>query len=207
MQCDLREGMVTIGAGAMSVARAGRTGALITASGHGAFTEPAMRAGIMEACTPVAGVAPGTALSTTPPLALWNPPSSGKNLFILKSYMGYISGTLGGGSIVYAIVPSQATVPTTGTELIPQCSMIGMPRGVGRAFQGSTLAATPTILRPAFVLGAFVGTTAVPPDPALDLVDGAICVTPGSVLCMQGIAGAGTTPLVLLSLVYEEVAI
>lgn len=193
--------------GAAGTARGNITGCMVNAPGHGSFTEPASRATIMEVTTGVAGVAPGTALSTAPPLSLWNPPSSGKNLAILKSSLGYISGTLGGGSIVYALVPSQTTVPTGGTELIPQCSALGMPRGVGRAFQGSTLAAAPTILRPAYIVGAFTAATAVAPDQALDLVDGAIVVTPGSVLVMQGVAAAGTTPLILLSLIYEEIPI
>lgn len=113
----------------------------------------------------------------------------------------------GGGSIVYGVVDVQVTIPSGGTELTPRCSMIGFPRGVGRAFQGSTLAATPSILRPAFVLGAFVNTAVVPPDPALDEVKGAIIVPPGTALCLQGIAAAGASPLVLLSLIYEEVPI
>lgn len=207
MLAEIITGLLSRADGAVGTARGSRTGCLVTAQGHGAFTESATRGVIMEACNAVAGVAPGTALSTTPPLALWNPPSSGKNLAILKSYMGYISGTLGGGSIVYGIVPSQVTVPSTGTELTPQCSLIGAPRGVGRAFSGSTLSAVPTILRPAFVLGALTAATAVAPDPALDLVDGAIVLPPGAVLCMQGIAAAGTTPLVLLALIYEEIPV
>lgn len=207
MLSELITGMFNRGDGAPGAIRGSRTGCQVTTQGHGGYTEPATRGGIMEATTAVAGVAPGTALTTTPPMALWNPPSSGKNLAILKSYMGYISGTLGGGTLVYAVVPAQTTVPTSGTELVPQCSLIGSPRGVGRVFQGSTLSAVPTILRPAFVLGSFVGTAVAPPDPALDLVDGSIIVAPGTVLCLQAIAGAGTTPLVLLSLIYEELPI
>lgn len=204
---EILAGIFTRADGAQGVARGTRTGCTAVANGHGAYTEPASRGTIMEACNAVAGVAPGTALSTAPPLALWNPPSSGKNLAVLKSYMGFVSGTLGAGTIVYALVPSQTTVPTGGTELTPQCSLLGAPRGVGRAFTGSTLSATPTILRPAFVLGAFVNTAATAPDPALDLVDGAIVLPPGTVLCMQGVAAAGTSPLVLLSLIYEELPI
>ena len=146
-----------------------------------------------------------TALSTTPPLALWNPPSSGKNLVIMKATMGYVSGTLGGGSVLFAVVPSQTTVPTTGTELVPLNAMLGFPRGVGRAFQGSTLVAAPSILRPSFVMGAWVGTTATPPANELDIVDGGIVVPQGAVLCMQGLAGAGTSPLVLFAMTWEEV--
>lgn len=204
MLAEITTGVVTRGDGAVGGARGTRLGALVTASGQGVFTEAALRGRVYDLVTPVAGVAPGTVLSTTPPLTLWNPPSSGTLVAVLKSYLGYISGTLGAGTIVYAVVPAQMTVPTTGTELVPQCTLVGAPRGVARGFTGSTLVAVPTLLRPAFVLSAMAASTAVAPDPALDLVDGAIVLPPGTCLCLQGVAAAGTTPLMLLSLVYEE---
>ena len=207
MLAEMIAGIRTLADGATAALRGSRNGSLVCTNGMGDYTEAASRGVIMEVCTPVAGIAPGTALSTTPPLALWNPPGSNKFLALLKSYMGFISGTLGGGSIVYSVVDSQTTVPSGGLELTPRCSTIGWPRGVGRAFQGSTLASTPAILRPAFIMGALVNTTAVAPDPALDEVKGAIIVPPGTVLCMQGIASGGTSPLVLLSMIYEEISI
>jgi hypothetical protein len=205
MQSEGRIGFNKGGDGTVQALRLSRSGALVQTQGHASFAEAVIRGQVMEACTGVAGVAPGTALSTTPPLALWNPPSSGKLLVIMKATLGYISGTLGGGSVVFGIVPSQTTLPTTGTELTPLNALIGFPRGVGRVFQGSTLVAVPTILRPSFVMGAWVGTTATPPANELDIVDGGIVVPQGAALAMQGIAGAGTTPLVLLAITWEEV--
>jgi hypothetical protein len=184
--------------------RLDRKGALVAQLGGASFAEAVLRGNVMEACTAVAGVAPGTALSTTPPFALWNPPSSNKNLVVLKATLGYVSGTLGGGSILFAIVPSQVTVPSTGSELIPQNALLGLQRGVGRVFQGSTLSATPTILRPSFVMGAWVGTTASAAFNEMDIVDGGIVLPPSTVLCMQGLAGAGTSPLVLFAMTWEE---
>jgi hypothetical protein len=184
-----------------------KTGAVVMSAGHASFAEAVLRGGVMEASNAVAGVAPGTALSTTPPFALWNPPASGKNLIVMKATMGYVSGTLGGGTVLFAIVPSQVTVPSTGTELVPNNALIGYPRGVGRAFTGSTLAAAPTILRPSFVMGAWVGTTATAPMNEMDIVDGGIVLPQSTVLCLQAIAGAGTTPLVIFALTWEEVPI
>lgn len=89
-----------------------------------------------------------------------------------------MSGTLGAGNIALGQITAQNTVPTTGTEIVPSCSLIGFPRGVGRAFAGSTFASVPTILRPVFNMGAFVGTTAVLPQDCDILVDGGIVVTP-----------------------------
>ena len=207
MLSEGKVGIVTSADGSQTPARLDRTGAIVNAQAHGAYTESAVRGAIMEVANAVAGVAPGTVLSVTPPMALWNPPSSGKNLSIIKVSMGYVSGTFGGGTVLYAIVPSQTTVPTTGTELVPQCSMIGMPRGVGRAFTGSTLTAIPIILRPSWVLGAWVGTTATQPSDCVDVVDGSIIVPPGTVFVVQALAGAGTTPLALFSIAYEEIPV
>ncbi len=192
--------------GAAGPLRGTRTGALVVAAGHGALVEPAARGNIMIVCTAAAGVAPGTALSTSPPLVIWNPPASGKNLAILKASIGYVSGTLGAGSIVYAS-GAQATPPTTGTEITPASALLGATRGVGRAFSGSTLTVAPTLLRPVCSIGAITAATAFTPALALDLVDGGIIIPPGGLLAVQGIAAAGTSPLVLLSLIWEELPV
>lgn len=199
-------GIQTAADGSQVIARAGRTGELIVTQGHSAFAESALRGAIMIASNAVAGVAPGTALSTTPPLALWNPPSSGKNLVILKVGFGYVSGTLGAGSILLAGSTSQTTVPSSGTELTPVCSLFGMPRGVGRVFTGSTIV-TPTIIRPVFQLGAYLATTAWPPINVVEQIDGELIVTPGTIVCLQEIGAAGSTPLGVFSFTYEEVPI
>jgi hypothetical protein len=52
-----------------------------------------------------------------------------------------------------------------------------------------------------------VNTAATPPAPAVDNVDGEIVVPPGSALVIQGIAAAGTSPLVLIGVVYEELPV
>lgn len=207
MLAELRAGIVTLAEGSIGVLRGDRTGALITANAHGQFNEPASKGAIHYATNAVTGVAPGTALSVAPPLTLWNPPSSGKLLSVTKVSIGYVSGTLGAGSLVLAANAAQATVPTGGTEITPTCSLIGFPRGVGRAFTGSTLAAIPTIVRPVFNMGAFLATTPLAPQDCDVLIDGGIIVTPGSSISLQGVAAAGTTPLVILGVTYEEIAV
>ena len=92
--------------------RAGRSGELITGDAHAHFREATYRIGSWCVSVPVAGVAPGAALGTAPPLCIWNPPNSGVNADIWKATMGYISGTLGAGGIVYAQAP-QLTKPTS----------------------------------------------------------------------------------------------
>lgn len=191
--------------GAMQEVRLGRTGELVTTDAHGRVHEAAVRGAVFAATTAVAGVAPGTALSTTPPMALWNPPNSGVVLSVLRTRLGFVSGTLGAGTVVYAAVSSQQTVPATGTELVPSPTNLSAKKASGRAFQGSTVASTPTILLPAFVLG----TTPTTPAAAatVDDVAGEIVVSPGTCLVMQGVAAAGTTPLVLFGLTWEEILV
>lgn len=204
MEAGLKTGIQNLGNGVVNTLRGDRTGATVVANTHWQFHESALNGKIMYASNAITWVAPWTTFSTTPPLILWNPPASGVNLSLTKVSVGYVSGTLGAGNIAIGAVASQVTVPTTGTEITPICSAIGFPRGAGRVFTGSTLAATPTIVRPVFNMGAFVGTTAILPQDCDVLIDGSVIVTPWSAICLQGIAGAGTSPLVILAFTYEE---
>jgi hypothetical protein len=91
--------------------------------------------------------------------------------------------------------------------LVPVSALLNGSRGFGRAFTGSTVIGTPTIVKPAFILGAALATTAIFPAQVKDYVDGEIVVPPGSVLVMQEIGAAGSTPLVVFSATWEEVPI
>jgi hypothetical protein len=186
--------------------RAGISGAQIVADAHGHFFEAvrlgtnATGGGAWSAATAAAGVAPGTALSTTPPFAIWNPPNSGVMAAILVSRFGLLSGTLGVGTIFYAVVETQTSKPTTGTAINPVNQAVGN-QGTSKitAYQGSTLSGTPVALAPAFSLGAN------PTGLMKDQVDGEIVLLPGAVLCMQEIGAAGTTPLGFFGMTWEEI--
>lgn len=158
--------------------------------------------------TVAAGIAPGTALSTTPPLALWNPQDSDIEPWLAMATLGYISGTLGAGTIVMALVP-QVTVPSGGTELT--CTPTGLPlsrAGAIRAFSGSTLSSTPALLMgTGWILGASLATTAALPERLTFLPPSeTIKIPAGYALCLQGIAAAGTAPLVLFGALLVEAA-
>jgi hypothetical protein len=185
--------------------RLGKSGELITGDAHAHFREAVYRGAVYCASVPVAGVAPGTALSTTPPLTIWNPPNSGVNADLLKVTMGYVSGTLGAGGMVYGQA-AQLTTPTTGTVIKPSNALLGkLTQGQIQAFSGSTLAATPSLVAPAgFNLAASLATTAAAGFQWEDLIDGEFILTPGNVFIMQGLAAAGSTPLVVLSFTWEE---
>jgi hypothetical protein len=187
--------------------RLSKTNALIIGQAHGKYYEAASRGKLFIASIGVAGVAPGTALSTAPALIIWNPVGSGLHVAIKQIFVSYISGTLGAGALVHAQNVSQLTAPSGGTELTPVASLLNGTRGSARAFTGSTISATSTIIRASMSMGAGLASTALFPSLVCDEVDGSIVVPAGVAYCYQGIAAAGTSPLLVLSAVYEEITL
>jgi hypothetical protein len=208
MQIEGRVGVQTLQDGAQQPPRIGHAGEIIVDDVHGRNYESVYRGGVFVASTAVAGVAPGTALSTTPPFILYNPTANTKNLAIRKTSVGYVSGTLGAGTIVYA-TSAQAAAPTGGTAITPKNCLLGNGASSSAfAYSGSTLSATPSIVRPsAFNFGAFLATTAAINPPLIEEVADEFLLTPGNVFVMAGVAAAGTSPLVLLSATWEEVPV
>lgn len=198
----------TLSDGAVAAPRLGRSGEVVVTELHGQFYEIVKRGNVYIAATGAAGVAPGTALSTTPPLTVFNPPASGVDLVILQAMLGYLSGTLGAGSMVWAVNnAANAAAPSGGTALTPINARISTNKGQGQAFQGATLPATPTILRPFCGLGPILATTAVQPWQIIEDLKGGIVIPSGCAASLTGIATAGTSPLVLLGCVWEEVPV
>jgi hypothetical protein len=155
---------------------------------------------IFSASTPAAGVAPGTVFSTTPPLTLWNPADSKVNLVLVAALAHYVSGTLGAGYLAYGS-QVQATAPTGGTPLSEPANVVGQANAaIGQAFSGSTVAGTPVMIRPSS-LQLLAASPFVNPK---EMLEGEIVVLPGQALVLQGIAGAGTSPLVVLAFEWVE---
>ena len=205
MEFKGRVGPATLSDGVGAVARLTKGGGLVVQHEHGRFHEAAVRSRIFLVSTAVAGISHGTSFGATPPINLYNPPGSGKNLSILSASLGYISGTLGVGMVAYGKAV-QITAPSGGTAITPVSSVIGgAAASVAQAGTGHTITNTPTILRGGFVLGAFVGGAGNPTPPLIDHIDGKFILTPGNVFVMQGIASAGTSPLLTFGIEYEEV--
>jgi len=191
--------------GGNSSNRLGRNNELVIAQGVGKYHEAASRGNIFMASTAVGGVAPGTALSTTPPLDIHNPDGSGVLVSILDIYVGYVSGTLGAGSLVHSRTV-QTAVPTTGTTLTIQNAKLGAAAGSATAGEGRTVAATPTIIRPSgIILGASLATTAALPVLMHEHVGGSIVIPENDDWSLEGVAAGGSTPLLILSVVWQEI--
>lgn len=187
--------------------RVDETGAQTVGDAHARLYEAVVRGNTFSAGTAATGVAPGTAIGTTAAFSLTNPLNSGVNLVVMRASMGYVSGTLGAGVVHYlANVNTQLALPT-GTACIAYNTLLGSARAAaGKPLTTSTIAA-PLILRPAWSLTALLATTAVQPYVVMDEVAGEFIIGPGATLSLHATAVAGTAPLVVFGMTWEEVAL
>jgi hypothetical protein len=188
--------------------RQGKTGEQVVSQAHGKYFEPSHRGVLFTAGEQGAGTAPGTALGTTAAFCLYNPQGSGKRLAIKKVRVAYFSGTLGAG-VLYHSVNNTATqtAPSSGTSITPVCADVGnTATPVGKAGVGQTVV-QPTIYGPMCTLGAEASGTALQPAACAEDVDGEIVVEPGCTYQLQGVAAAGTSPKITMSVTWEEVPI
>ena len=191
-------------------ARGDKDGNALVTVAHAKYAD-AVRAGrVFTGGTDASGVAPGTALGTTAAFALENPLNSGVHLVVLTMSMGYKSGTLGAGTVLYTTDdnPSNAVPIASSTAITPTSSLLGSGKTASaKLHDAATLLNTPTILRPFVALQAALASTAVTPWQVTDHLDGEIVLGEGSILAMEGIAASGSSPLVFFGCTWEEVSI
>jgi hypothetical protein len=192
--------------------RYGKTGEGVVAQAHGKYFEATHRGNCYSVTNGATGRAPGTALGTTPPILLFNPSGSGKRLKIMRVTGGYISGTLGAGTIFHCAIinpgPGNQPVVGSGAAVTPQNMDIGSANNsVASAFALGTLTANPTPLYPFATINAELATTATNPTQLEEDVDGNIVLEPGNGWCLEAVAAAGSTPLMSFGVLWEEVPI
>lgn len=209
-QAELIVGSVIAQDGTQITQRGFRDGGQRVADAHAHFNEAAYRGNVYTAMTASGGVtpvsqAPAAGVGTTSCFALWNPKNSGKILSVLRSTMGYVSGTLGAGAILYVAHTNPAQAAITGTAITPvNCQLGNGSTGAGLAFTTATVPASGALLRTLCNLQASLASTAVAPWQVTDLVDGEFLIYPGAALGFQGFVAAGASPLVLFSMSWEE---
>jgi hypothetical protein len=199
--------------------RFGRLNETIIGQVHGKYYEATSRGNVYCVSNGSTGRAPGTALGTSPSILLYNPLGSGKRLKIMKVSMTQAStGTLGTGVLHHcgftlngplASQSNVAPVVGSGASLTPNNMDVGAANSsVAVAFALGTLNANPAILYPFCQLAESVGgTTAVNPNTITEDVDGGIVLEPGAGWCLEAIAAAGSSPLVICGVVWEEIPI
>lgn len=173
---------------------------------HGRHYYAARQGSVWHAQTAVTGVAPGTAIGTTAAFALANPRGSGVNLVVLRARLAYVSGTLGAGVVSYVAHKDPAQAAISGTAIVAVGGLVEGTGAKGTAYTTATVPAGGTPFRPFCSLTALLASTAVQPYTIEDLPDGDIIVTPGCAISLQATAAAGSTPLVVFGVSWEEVA-
>jgi hypothetical protein len=189
--------------------RYGKTGEQVVGQAHGKYFEAVHRGNCYVASAGATGQAPGTAIGTTACFTLWNPLGSGKRLKLIRASLGYISGTLGAGTLFYVANTSPtATLPTGGTAVTPtNCDLGAAANNVAKAYYGSTLPASPTVLRPWCSLFAELASTANALQDETEDLDGEFVIEPGCGLSVEAVAAAGTSPVISPGFTWEEVPI
>ena len=174
----------------------------------GVYYKPADRGNLFHGQTAVTGVAPGTAVGTTGAQALYNPASSNKKLVISKAFMSYVSGTLGIGQVQWVAHDDPAQAAITGTAIVPVNAKVGSGDiAVGKLFTTATVPSSGKVFRPFTNLPPMLASSVNTPWRAEDNVDGAIVLLPGVGVSLQATAAAGTSPLVIFGMQWEEIPI
>lgn len=98
-QIQVRVGPVASSDGTTPAARSTRSASVCVAQTGGKYKEACLRGRMFAASVGASGQAPGTAIGTTAYLTIYNPQNSGYRLVLLRCSNGYISGTLGAGTM------------------------------------------------------------------------------------------------------------
>lgn len=188
------------GDGTVIGARADKTGATVVTDAHARFHEAAVRGQVFTVSVPVAGFTATAAAPGTPMLALWNPVGSGRLMSVLSVDHWAVSGTAAGVAGYYQL--ATFATPPAGFLTVASGGLGTGAASVARAYSNTALAVTPVFMK----VGASYGTGALGfPPLQKDVIDGAIMLTPGSVLAITTSA-VGTTFVVGAGITWEELA-
>ena len=199
-----KAGLQLLGRGVDGFLRLSREAALVVTQGGGSLQEASDQGRLFYGATAKTGVAPGTDIGTTAAFCLANPVDSGVTLVLRKVSIGYVSGTLGAG-FVGACYGGQSFTAVTGTAITPVGGKDGGSSAKGKAFTTATIPATPSLMQPIWNAGAALASTALGLSVSEWEPAGGIQIPPGRNFSLQGVAAAGTSPLVVFGAVWEEV--
>ena len=180
-----------------------KTGAQRVSQSHGKYYVSNEDQKMYAACHN-AGDAPGTTISTTAAMCIYNPQGSGVNIEICKVTVAYVSGTLGTGTLFHAVNMTNTQTAPSGTAATGGVvNLSGGGAGQGQYFSTATVVA-PKVTRPFIGLAPVLASTAVPFPVYTEDMDGEILLPPGTSYQLQSIAAAGTSPLLAFSCTWRE---
>lgn len=201
-----RAGVNPISDGTSAQLRLANDGSVVTSDGHGRYTEALKRSQVFAACNSAAQALSLTGTTTYTGLVVFNPPASGKNLYLLEVlFAGTIVATGVGGVLLFSqsIAATTPTLTTTNASTSPFSTLIGGGAGsVAKTGSSCTLAANPIFLRPLISNPWITGTDI--PLYCKDEISGSIAIPPGAGVGIVALTTA-TTGLGYIS--WEEVSI
>jgi len=201
MITELKVGPILASDGSVTTARADKAGALVTADGHGAYTEPSIRGRIFYAANQAATTWSVALNATHTGLVVSNPALSPVNLSILQAsfamteapaaiaHIGLFAGFAVGGITAHT------------TPLVPMSTFIGNTRGSALADAAATLVGTPVWIMP--ILSGFTAAALYSTSPAILDLKGSVTIPPGGYV---GI-GALTAAVGFAGMTWEEIPI
>lgn len=202
-------GPVSSSDGGTPVLRTDKTSSLVNTPGRAPLAEQVSRGlAFAAAIPPGTGQAPGTAIGTTGAFVLANGSSSTVNLVVYKIMASYISGTLGAGTLgllAHASAGSSITAPSGGTAITPTNMRLGATAtSAANCRFNATVPASGLLIRCLASLQASLASTAVGGWQVIDDVRGEVVIGPGQAVSVQGIAAAGSSPLIVVACVWAE---
>jgi len=203
--------------GALQTVRISRDGALTSQDAHAQYQEAALRGNLWSLANATAGVTV-TGLNTIaqitgsqPVLAISNPAGSGKALVVSFIEHMWSSGTAAAGGLALGVLTganvTAITAASTNTAVNTYTGNVG--GSVAKTYAGATALAgqltAATLVR--YAGGPTTGALSANQQCYFQLATiGAVCVYPGNLLGLWA-SGAGTSPIVNASWVWEEVAL
>lgn len=208
MKAEVEAGPQINADGTSNILRQDRLGALVTSELHGKYAEQAVRGNIYSAVSASAALVANGA-GTTSVLALYNPPGSGKNLYLIRTHLlpTVAPGTQVTGAFAYYYVNnpilSGLTAGTVNSNLVGSNQ-----KGVGLAYTIATVLPVPAVLLPLATKFGTAAPTSTFPVRIVDELDGQIVIGPGGFLTIQETTADTTTNYsAVISFVWEEVPV
>jgi hypothetical protein len=224
MLAEGKVGPVAGAAQAQQSLRLDKTGALVTAHGHGRYMEAALQ-GLLYSTGSTALTAINAATYTvttlgatcTPIIGIWNPLSNTVNLVLAQAVLGITITNLtstGPGPFVWAAATGQSAISTGSTPISRRTLTTGASAAKG--FFGGTaltgLSGNLTVIGASAIYGgsamniSFVGTAVGMPGPQVtntEVLEGGFIVPPGGVLALLATTNA-VAHSVVSGMVWEE---
>lgn len=203
----LLAGVTSSPTGTTSVPRSGSFRETVVSQAHGKYHEAAIRGSLFAVANATTGAAILTGFAAVPPILLSNPLNSGRRFSIKKVSIAYVSGTMGAGCFWHGLYQNLTSAPVVGAGAVitPVCLDGGnLATSAARAFTIPTSPATALGLWPIGSIFAELATTANGLQPLIEDVDGAIVLEPGNSYSVLYVGTAGTSPVVVCGIVYED---